>query len=75
MTNRYKPAETAAVSGAVKPITADKVAKGIVRAIERERYADYADPGIAVLAALAPPFAPLVRRYTDRQVRSARRPG
>jgi 3-dehydrosphinganine reductase len=71
--NLYKPAETAAISGAVKPISAEKVANGIVRAIERERYAVYADPGIAVLSALAPLFAPLVRRYTDRRVRSARR--
>jgi len=72
--NLYKPAETAAISGAVKPISAEKVAHGIVRAIERERYAVYADPGIAALSALAPLFAPLVRRYTDRQVRAARRP-
>ena len=71
--NLYKPAETAAISGSVKPITAQKVAKGILRAIERERYAVYADPGIATLSGLAPLLAPVVRRYTDRQVRAIRR--
>ena len=71
--NLYKPAETAAISGSLKPISAEKVARGILRAIERERYAIYADPGMALLSGLAPLFAPFVRRITDRQVRRARR--
>jgi 3-dehydrosphinganine reductase len=67
--NLYKPAETAAISGAIKPITADKVASDIVRSIERRRFAVYSDPGIAVLAGLGPLLAPAVRRFIDRRVR------
>jgi hypothetical protein len=70
--NLYKPVETAAISGAIKPITADKVASDIVRAIERRRFAVYSDPGIAVLSGLGPLLAPVVRRFIDRRVRSAR---
>jgi 3-dehydrosphinganine reductase len=70
--NLYKPAETAAISGAIKPITAEKVASDIVRAIERRRFAVYSDPGIAVLSGLGPLLAPVVRRFIDRRVRAAR---
>lgn len=73
--NLYKPNETAAISGAIKPITADKVAADILRAIERRRFAVYPDPGIAVLAGLGPLLAPVVRRFTDRRVRRSRRGG
>lgn len=73
----YAPAKfavrgPAAISGAIKPITADKVASDIVRAIERRRFAVYSDPGIAVLSGLGPLLAPVVRRFIDRRVRSAR---
>lgn len=70
--NLYKPAETAAISGAIKPITADKVAADIVRSIDRRRFAVYSDPGIAVLSGLGPLLAPVVRRFIDRRVRTAR---
>ncbi|MCU1455366.1 MAG: Short-chain dehydrogenase [Acidimicrobiales bacterium] len=68
--NRWKPAETAAISGTIRPLPASQVADAIVRAIERERFAVYPDRPTAVLAALAPLAAPLVRRLIDRKVRS-----
>lgn len=67
--NRYKPAETAAITGAVKPMAADAVAAKIVRAIERRRFAVYPSPSVAALAGLGPMFAPLLRRYADRKIR------
>jgi len=71
--NQWKPAETAAISGSIKPMSADVVARTIVRAIERGRFAVYPDRGIAVLAGLGPLAAPAVRRLMDRRVRRAQR--
>ncbi|MCU1352840.1 MAG: hypothetical protein JWM05_2049, partial [Acidimicrobiales bacterium] len=70
--NRWKPAETAAISGTIKPLAAERVAASIVRAITRERFAVYPDRPTAALAALGPLAAPMVRRIVDRQVRAAR---
>lgn len=70
--NQYKPAETFAISGSVKPITADQVATAVLRAIDHRRFAVYPDRSIALLAALAPLFAPLVRALTDHKVRQTR---
>jgi short-subunit dehydrogenase len=73
--NRFKPAETAAISGSVRPISAEAVALSIVRAIERKRYAVYPDRSIALLAAFGPLVAPVLRRMVDRRVRGVRRAG
>jgi 3-dehydrosphinganine reductase len=67
--NRYKPAETAAISGSVRPISAEAVATAIVRAIDRKRYAVYPDRSIALLAAFGPLAAPILRKMIDRRVR------
>lgn len=71
--NRYKPAETFAISGTVKPMSADDVAAAVVRGIERRRFAIYPNTEMRLLATLAPPLAPVVNRYVDRKVRRARR--
>jgi short-subunit dehydrogenase len=71
--NRWKPVETAAIGGSIKPLTAERVARVIVRAIERERFAVYPDTATALLAGLGPLAAPLLRRMVDRKVRTARR--
>ncbi|TDD61692.1 SDR family NAD(P)-dependent oxidoreductase [Kribbella antibiotica] len=71
--NRYEPAESFAISGSTKPITAERLAAAIVRAIDHRSYAVYANHSIAALATLGPLTAPLVRRIIDRQVRNARR--
>jgi 3-dehydrosphinganine reductase len=67
--NLYKPAETAAISGSVRPMTADAVATAIVRAIDRKRYAVYPDRSIALLATFGPLVAPILRKMIDRRVR------
>lgn len=59
--NQYKPAETFAISGTVKPMSAAAVAAKIVRAIERERFAVYPNAEMALLGGLAPLLAPLFR--------------
>lgn len=69
--NRYKPAETAAISGTIKPMTAERVAETIVRGIERKRFAIYPNRSTALLAGLGPLAAPLLRRMIDRKVRMA----
>jgi len=70
--NRWKPAETAAIGGSIKPLTAGRVAQVTVRAIEQERFAIYPDTATALLAGLGPLAAPILRRLIDRKVRTAR---
>ena len=70
--NRYKPAETAAISGTVKPMQPEAVARSIVEAIDKRRFAVYPDGGMALLGGLGPLLAPVVRRMVDRKVRSVR---
>jgi 3-dehydrosphinganine reductase len=70
--NRYKPAETAVISGSVRPISAEAVAAATVRAIKRKRYAVYPDRSIWLLAAFGPIIAPILRRLVDRRIRRVR---
>lgn len=70
--NLYKPAETAAISGAVKPMPATDVAASIVKAVDTGRFAVYPNREMALLAGLGPLLAPVVRRVFDRKARSAR---
>lgn len=51
--NRFKPPETRAISGQIKPLTADHVAAAIVRGIERRRFLITADWQTRVLARTA----------------------
>jgi len=71
--NQWKPAETVAIGGSIKPLTAGRVAQVTVRAIERERFAIYPDTATALLAGLGPLAAPMMRRLIDRKVRTVRR--
>lgn len=70
--NKYKPAETAAISGTLKPISADKMAAAIVDGIEARKFAIFAGRSHAMIAGLGPAIAPLWRRYADRKVATAR---
>jgi 3-dehydrosphinganine reductase len=70
--NQFKPAETRAISGNIKPISADQVAACIVDGIEHRRFAlipDRATKLLAVGAGLAPG---VITRVTDRSVTRAR---
>jgi 3-dehydrosphinganine reductase len=69
--NRYKPAETKAISGTIKPLSAERVAKSIVDGIEKERFAiipDASTKGLAKIVGLAPG---LVNSVMDRSARKA----
>lgn len=71
--NRYKPAETFAISGTVKPLSAAAVADAVIAGMDKRRFAIYPNAEMRLLAAAAPPLAPLVRRLVDLKVRRARR--
>lgn len=68
--NRTKPPETVRVSGAVRPVSAARVADAIVDGIERGRLTITADRQTAVLARLADLHGPVVRAVMRRLVRS-----
>jgi 3-dehydrosphinganine reductase len=69
--NRFKPHETKAISGTIKPLSAERVAASIVDGIEAERFAivpDVSTKGLAKLVGIAPG---LVARVMDRSVRKS----
>ncbi len=71
--NLTKPAETAAVSAMVAPVSAEQVARAIVRGIERDTRTITADRGSAALARATSALAPAVRASMRRTVRKAQR--
>jgi 3-dehydrosphinganine reductase len=70
-----RPEETARISAAIRPRSAEAVAGAIVRGIERDRVVITADVQTAVLARAAGVLAPYVRWSTDRAVRRVQRGG
>ena len=69
--NLVKPAETKAIAGSIKPISADRVAQSIIRGIEHgqaEIYADAQTRALARTVALAPG---VYRRLFDQRVKKA----
>lgn len=64
--NLTKPAETAAVSGSIAPITAEHMATKILNGIERNRFQIFADPTTAALARTSGLMGPLLRWQMDR---------
>ncbi|MFI5046286.1 MAG: SDR family oxidoreductase [Acidimicrobiia bacterium] len=73
--NEHKPVETARLSAAIEPRTADAVARAVVRGIERNRLVITADVQTAALARAAGLLGPYVRWSVDRTVRRARKDG
>jgi 3-dehydrosphinganine reductase len=71
--NQIKPPETAAISGAIKPLSAERVARSIVRGIERERFLITADAQTKLLARLTGLAPGLLQGMFDRTVRKAQR--
>ncbi len=70
--NLSKPAETAAVSALVKPVTAEHVARALVDGVERDRLTITADPATALLARLPLVAGPVARASMRRAVRRSR---
>jgi 3-dehydrosphinganine reductase len=71
--NQFKPAETRAISGAIKPLSPETVAKAILAGIERRRFVICPDAATRVLASLGGLLAPLLNWSFDRKVAAARR--
>ena len=73
--NRFKPPETRAISGQIKPITADRVAAAIVRGVERRQFLVTADWQTRLLARTVGPLQGTYFSAFDRRVHKARRVG
>ena len=69
--NRWKPAETRAISGTVKPLAADAVARAIVAGIARRRFLICPDPTSRLLARLGSVLAPALNWSFDRKAARA----
>ncbi|WP_167880406.1 SDR family oxidoreductase [Nocardioides guangzhouensis] len=70
--NRFKPAETRAISGQIKPITADRMAAGIVRGVERREFLITTDWQTRLLARTSGLLRGTYFAAFDRRVRAAR---
>jgi 3-dehydrosphinganine reductase len=69
--NRYKPKETHAIAGTIKPLSARQVAKSIVEGIEKERFAIVPDASTRALAKVAGLLPGVVAKVMDGKVRKA----
>jgi 3-dehydrosphinganine reductase len=69
--NQYKPKETKAISGTIKPLSAEKVAQNIVEGIEKERFALVPDGATRALAKVTGLLPGVVAKVMDRSVRKA----
>ncbi len=70
-----KPPELVALSGSVKPLSAERVGAAIVRGIERRRCVIVPDPSTRLVRLLAGAAPGLTRRVTDLLVSRARATG
>lgn len=71
--NEHKPAECARISATIKPITAAKVGRAIVRGIERDKLHITADPLSATLVRSVGLLGPVLRATNDRTIRKVTR--
>ena len=69
----YLPDETKAISGTVKPITADQAALAILRGIEKRRADIFTDTNTTILARLVRVAPGLTQRWLDSKVASVNR--
>ena len=71
--NRFKPDETRAISGTIKPFSADQVAASIVRGVERGRFLITPDWQTRLVARTAGLAQEAYFGFFDSRVRSVRR--
>ena len=67
----FKPTETKAIAGSIKPLAADRVAAAIVAGIDERRAEIYADVATRALARTVATAPGVYRRLFDRRVRQA----
>ncbi len=70
---QFKPQEATRISGTIKPISAEQMARSIVRGIIKRRFAITADTQSAMLVRLSGVVAPVLNHMFDRSVRQVRR--
>jgi hypothetical protein len=70
---QYKPKETKAISGTIKPLSAERVAANILDGIEKERFAII--PDVQTRLARSPHRFRLVSSVMDRQAQGSTREG
>ena len=68
----HKPAETKAIAGAIRPLSAEQVAAAVVAGIDHRRAEIYADAQTRALARTVAAAPALYRHLFDRRVRQAR---
>lgn len=71
--NEFKPLETRKIAGAIRPVSAERVAKAIVNGVRRRRRVITADPLTALLYRAGGLIEPLLTADFNRKVRQARR--
>ncbi|WP_447002674.1 SDR family oxidoreductase [Saccharothrix isguenensis] len=71
--NRWKPAETAAITGAIKPLQPGVVARGILRGLDRGKPVICLDGFSKVMLRWGGVIAPVMRWYMDGKVRAVRK--
>jgi 3-dehydrosphinganine reductase len=71
--NKFKPAETKAISGTIKPLSADRVAEAIVAGIEKERFWIIPDRTTRLLARGGGLLRGVLTSSFDRKVTAVRR--
>jgi len=72
--DQWKPAETRAITGTIKPLTAEAVATAIVAGIERRRFVICPDLGTRALSRFGGLIAPVLNWSFDRRAAAAREP-
>jgi 3-dehydrosphinganine reductase len=71
--NEFKPAETRAIAGTIKPLQPEQVAACIIKGIERERFAMMPDLGSRLLSIGAGVAPGAITAAMDRSVRRTQR--
>ena len=69
--NLVKPAETKAIAGSIKPISADQVAQAIIRGVDKRQAEIYADAQTRALARTVATAPGIYRTLFDQRVRKA----
>ena len=69
---QFKPPETKAIAGTIKPLSAIEVAESILRGIDKKQSEIYADPTTRALARSVTAVPGIYRRVMDRKVKATK---
>lgn len=71
--NKHKPAQTAAITGSIKPLAPADVARDILRGLDRGKPLIFLDVTSRALSMIGGAIGPVLRWYMDSKVRSSQR--